>query len=86
LFFSLPAFCTLDNCTLLLIKPAAVFNRSAGLIIQSVLDAGFEISGLLLHFLKKKDATDYMDMYSDVPDFKEVINHLISGPSISLEI
>ena len=31
--FSLPAHCTLDNCTLVLIKPPAIFNRSAGLII-----------------------------------------------------
>lgn len=52
-----------------------------------ILSEGFEISALQMFYLDRPSAEEFLDVYKGIlPEFVPLIEHLISGPSIVLEI
>lgn len=77
----------LDNCTLCIIKPHIVQSGQAGIVIDMILSEGFEISALEMFYLSKATIEEFYDVYKTVlPEYVPLIDHLISGPSIILEV
>ncbi|CAG9327550.1 NME7_4 [Blepharisma stoltei] len=85
-FFSIPSnTAALNNCTCCVIKPHAIQN--AGKIIDMILSEGFEISALKMIHLDKPSAEEFLDVYKNIlPEFVSLVDQLISGPCICLEI
>ena len=64
-----------------------VAEGNAGKIIDILLNEGFEISSLLWFQLDKNTAEDFFDVYKGVlPEYGAIINHLVTGPIIALEV
>ena len=77
----------LNNCTLCIIKPHIVQAGQAGIIIDMILNEGFEISALEMFYLNRPTIEEFYDAYKTVlPEYMPQIEHFISGPSIVLEI
>lgn len=52
-----------------------------------ILSEGFEISGMQMFYLDRPSAEEFYDVYRGVlPEYVPLIEHIISGPSIVLEI
>ena len=63
----------LNNCSLCLIKPHAM--KYAGLIIDRILDEGFEISAMQSQFLERTHAEEFLELYKVVlQDINETID------------
>lgn len=76
-----------NNCTVCVIKPHAVANGDAGKIIDIILEEGFEISAMEMFTLDKPTAEEFFEVYKGVlPEFVAMVEHMISGPCIALEI
>ena len=77
----------LNNCSCLVIKPHAILAGHAGKIIDTVLEEGFEISALEQFNLNKPTAEEFFEVYKGVlPEFTPMVEHMITGPVISMEI
>lgn len=77
----------LNNCALCIIKPHIVASGQAGQIIDMILSEGFEISAMEMFYLNRPTAEEFYDVYKGIlPEYLPLIEHLISGPSIVLEI
>ena len=77
----------LSNCSLLVIKPHIIESGNAGKLIDIVLNEGFEISSMTMIYLDKETAENFFDVYKGfLPEYSAIINHLISGPIIALEL
>eukprot|EP00347_Sterkiella_histriomuscorum_P017719 403348257 len=77
----------LNNCSLLLIKPHCVQSGQAGKIIDRILEEGFEISAMQTFFLDRATAEEFFELYKGVvPDYSQVIDQMVSGPTIALEV
>lgn len=77
----------LNNCSCLIIKPHAIKAGTAGKIIDTILEEGFEISALELYKLNKTTAEEFFDVYKDVlPEYTSIVDHIITGPVIVLEV
>ena len=77
----------LNNCTLCIIKPHIVASGQAGVIIDMILNEGFEISAMEMFYLNKATIEEFYDVYKTVlPEYVPLIEHFISGPSIVLEV
>lgn len=89
MFFNpaLPSTATFDNCTLCIIKPHAVASGLSGAIIDAILEQGFEISAMELFHLERQTAEEFLEVYKGVlTEFSAVVDQIISGPCIALEI
>lgn len=76
-----------NNCTSCIIKPHAVANGDAGKIIDIILEEGFEISAMEMFTLDKPTAEEFFEVYKGVlPEFTQMIEHMIVGPCIALEV
>ena len=77
----------LSNCSLLVIKPHIIESGNAGKLIDIILNEGFEISSMTMIYLDKETAENFFDVYKEfLPEYSAIINHLISGPIIALEL
>ena len=77
----------LSNCSLLVIKPHIIESGNAGKLIDIILNEGFEISSMTMIYLDKETAENFFDVYKGfLPEYSAIINHLISGPIIALEL
>jgi nucleoside-diphosphate kinase len=77
----------LNNCSCLIIKPHAIKAGVAGLIIDSVLEEGFEISALEQFNLDRATVEEFFDVYKGVlPELTPMVEHLVTGPVIVLEV
>ena len=77
----------LNNCTLCIIKPHIIAAGQAGMIIDLILQEGFEISALEMFYLTKATAQEFYDVYKGVlPEYVPLIEHMTGGPSIALEV
>ena len=86
-YFSLKHQPQLSNCSLLVIKPHIIESGNAGKLIDIVLNEGFEISSMTMIYLDKETAENFFDVYKGfLPEYSAIINHLISGPIIALEL
>lgn len=57
------------------------------MIIDLILQEGFEISAMEMFYLNKTTIEEFYDVYKGVlPEYLPLIEHLCSGPSIVLEI
>lgn len=70
--------------TLALIKPDAV--SKAGEIIDMINKSGFTITKLRMMTLSRKEATDFHVDHHSRPFYNELIQFIISGPVIAMEI
>jgi len=51
------------------------------------LSEGFEISAMEMFYLTKDSAEEFYDVYKGVlPEYIPLIEHMVSGPSIVLEL
>ena len=86
-YFSLKHQPQLSNCSLLVIKPHIIEEGKAGKLIDIILNEGFEISSMTMIYLDKETAENFFDVYKDfLPEYSAIVNHLISGPIIALEL
>ena len=77
----------LNNCSLCLIKPHILQANQAGKIIDRILEEGFEISAMQTFFLDRATAEEFLELYKGVvPDYSAMIDQMVSGPCIALEI
>jgi len=77
----------LNNCTCLVIKPHAIQAGSAGKIIDTVLEEGFEISALEQFNLNRPASEEFFEVYKGVlPEFTPMVEHIITGPVIVMEV
>ena len=77
----------LNNCTLCIIKPHIIAAGQAGMIIDLILQEGFEISAMEMFNLNKQTAEEFYDVYKGVlPEYVPLIDHMSSGPVIVLEV
>lgn len=84
---ALPTTAQLNNCTLCIIKPHIVANNQAGMIIDMILNEGFEISAMEMVYLDRATTEEFYDVYKNVlPEYVPLLEHFISGPSIVLEV
>lgn len=76
-----------NNNSCCVIKPHAVANGDAGKIIDIILEEGFEISAMEMFSLDKPTAEEFYEIYKGVlPEFVAMIEQMITGPCIVLEI
>lgn len=65
----------------------SMFAGMAGKIIGSILNAGFEISGLEMFHLNTANAEEFLEVYKGVVgEYAGMVAELKSGPCIALEI
>lgn len=77
----------LNSCTLCIIKPHIVNSGQAGMVIDMILNEGFEISAMEMFYFSKATIEEFYDVYKNVlPEYIPQIEHFISGPSIVLEV
>lgn len=77
----------LDNCTLCLIKPHIQREGKTGQVIDMILQAGFEISGMELFMMNRAVVEEFYEVYKGVlPEYLPIVENLSGGPVIALEI
>lgn len=75
------------NCTCCVIKPHAVASGHAGLIIDKILEEGFEISSMEMFHLDKPTAKEFLEIYEGVlPEFVPMVEQMTTGPCIVMEV
>lgn len=78
---------TLDNCTCCIIKPHAVKAKQVGVIFDSIISQGYEISAVRSLLFEKVQAEEFLEVYKGViPEYPDHVVQLASGLSIALEI
>ena len=56
----------MNNCTCCIIKPHSVNSGVAGLILDQILEEGFEVSSLEMFFLDRPTAEEFFEVYRGV--------------------
>jgi len=77
------------DSTLGLIKPHAVASGHAGKIIADIVSSGtgLFISALKMRHMEKVNAQEFLEVYKEVVrEFPNMVEELISGPCVALEI
>src|SRR5262249_47357621 len=72
--------------TLAIIKPDAVASRQAGVIIQRILDKGFDIRALKQIQLTTPPAEGFYAVHKERPFFKDLVTFMTSGAIIVLAL
>ncbi|CAF88766.1 unnamed protein product, partial [Tetraodon nigroviridis] len=82
-----PNTATYTDCTCCIIKPHAVSEGLTGKILNSITDAGFEVSALQMFNLGRANAEEFFEVYKGVvSEYPGMVNELSSGPCMALEI
>jgi nucleoside-diphosphate kinase len=68
--------------TLCIIKPDAVAARKQGIILQKILDAGFEVLALRRIKLSTEQARAFYAIHAERPFFNELVQFMRSGPVV----
>ena len=56
-------------------------------MIDIILSEGFEISAMEMFYLDRSTTEEFLDVYKGIlPEYVPMVEHLISGPCIALEI
>jgi nucleoside-diphosphate kinase len=78
---------TFEECTCCVIKPSAITGRHVGCIIESIVSRGFVVTAIQMFRLERAAAAEFLEVYDGVvPEYKEMVNEMVSGPVIALEI
>ena len=72
-----------NNKTFTMIKPDAIENGYAGLILAKIEKAGFKITAMKMTQLSAEDAESFYEIHKGKPFFKDLINYMTSGPIIA---
>ncbi len=72
--------------TLVLLKPGALERRLVGKIFETIEQKGFCVVGLKILKLTRVQASELYKMHTKKPFFKELIQHITSGPVIVMII
>lgn len=70
--------------TLTIIKPECVAGKHIGNIIQRIEEDGFEILGIKMLRLKKKDAEQFYLIHKDKPFYAELVEYMTSGKVVAM--
>ncbi len=65
--------------TLTIIKPECVAEKHIGDIIQRIEKAGFDILGIKMVRLQKKDAEQFYLVHKDRPFYRELVEYMSGG-------
>jgi nucleoside-diphosphate kinase len=76
----------MSNLTFGIIKPDAVKKKVYGTIQQRILDNGFNIRGMKLIHLTKKEAEGFYAVHQGKPFFEELTEFMSSGPCVVLAL
>jgi nucleoside-diphosphate kinase len=68
--------------TFAIIKPDAVKARTAGRILARIEDAGFQVRGMRLTHLTRKEAEGFYAVHRERPFFGSLTEFMSSGPCI----
>ncbi|BAV94502.1 nucleoside-diphosphate kinase [Ichthyobacterium seriolicida] len=71
------------NTTLTMIKPDAVEAKKAGIILDKIIEAGFDIVALKMKRFTKSEAELFYQEHSERPFFPELVDFMISGPILA---
>ena len=72
--------------TLAIIKPDAVANRHAGVILQRIESGGFALRGMRLVHLTRAEAEGFYSVHRERPFFDSLTAFMSSGPAIVLAL
>jgi nucleoside-diphosphate kinase len=72
--------------TLCIIKPDAVEKRKQGLILQQLLDEGFQVRGMRLAHLTLKQAQGFYAVHRERPFYGELCTFMSRGPVVLLAL
>ncbi|HON83522.1 MAG TPA: nucleoside-diphosphate kinase [Caldisericia bacterium] len=72
--------------TLLILKPDAFKRNLVGEIIKRLEMKGFKIVNMKFEFLSKEKAMRFYEVHKDKIFFNDLINFMISGPILSIEV
>jgi len=72
--------------TLLILKPDAFKRNLVGEIIKRIEMKGFKIVNMKFEFLSKEKAKRFYEVHKDKIFFNDLINFMISGPILSIEV
>ncbi|XP_076871170.1 nucleoside diphosphate kinase homolog 7 isoform X5 [Brachyhypopomus gauderio] len=76
-----------SDCTCCIIKPHAISEALTGKILNSITEAGFEISALQMFNLDQANAEEFLEVYKGVvAEYTGMVAELCSGPCMALEI
>ncbi|RLN90776.1 hypothetical protein BBJ28_00020917 [Nothophytophthora sp. Chile5] len=82
-----PSTAVLDNCSLCLVRPRLLREARVGEVLDAILSAGFEISGLKLVHLQMQEADELFQIYKGVArQYHEVLKYMCSSPCVALEV
>ncbi len=70
--------------TLAIIKPDAVENGHAGVILDRILKAGFTVKAMKLVTLTQREAEGFYAVHKERPFFGELTEFMSSGPCIPM--
>jgi len=76
----------MSNRTFGIIKPDAVKGGKAGAIIQRILDHGFQIRGLKLIHMSRKEAEGFYAVHRERPFFAGLTEFMSSAPCVVMAL
>src|SRR5215467_4854364 len=68
--------------TFAFLKPEALQSRVAGEVISRLEKKGFNIRQLQLHSITRKEAETLYEVHKAKPFFRELVDHVTSGPVV----
>ena len=72
-----------NNRTFTMIKPDAIQNGYAGLILAEIEKAGFKIVAMKMRKLSTESAKEFYQIHKERPFFNDLINYMTSGPIVA---
>ena len=72
-----------NNRTFTMIKPDAIQNGYAGLILAEIEKAGFKIVAMKMRQLSTEAAKEFYQIHQERPFFNDLINYMTSGPIVA---
>lgn len=73
----------MSNQTFTMIKPDAMKNGYAGVILDRIIKAGFHISAMKLTQLTPQKAGEFYAIHKERPFYQELVDFMSSGPIIA---
>lgn len=70
------------NITLTIIKPLAVRQGHTGKILDRIIQEGFTVNALKMHYLCKREAGRFYSVHQGKPFFDHLTDYMCSGPVV----
>lgn len=76
-----------DHCSLCVLRPHVLKARQAGLALDAIVAAGFEISAARTVHMSAAQAADFLEVYQNVmPNFRELVAAMSEAACLALEL